>query len=86
MSYTLTHTAKNLVRRLLPLPSHRTVGTLWAMLTKDQKLEVTARMMAVERPAPDDVEAQREYAKTVAEMAYDLLRVRMEIEGGLEIA
>jgi hypothetical protein len=78
MSFTSTHTAKGIARRLPPLPSYRTVRLLWESLNAGEKKLVILRMMAVDRPDADDIEAQREYAKTVAEMAYDLLRVRGE--------
>jgi hypothetical protein len=84
MRFTSTRTAKGIARKLPPLPSHRTVKPLWESLNAGEKKLVILRMMAVDRPDADDIEAQRDYAKMVAEMAYDLLRVRTESEGGLE--
>lgn len=86
MSHTITHTAKKVARRLPPLPTSRTAGTLWQMLSEEQRHNVTARMMFAPRPDLADREEVLEYKRLLAEVCYEALRVRTEIEGGLEIA
>ena len=85
MSHTLTHTAKKVERKLPPIPTPYTALTLWRLLNSRQQMVIKSRMRGYVLDR-NNSESVREYMQSVAEMAYELLRVRERSEGGLDFA